>query len=86
MAVIQLKPGYTLRNCDVCKKEYQADNRNLKRGWGKCCSKRCAARKREMSKPGYNPITVAENNIIREQWNDKYINDDGLDYLLERGG
>lgn len=42
---------YTKRNCDWCKKEYLADNRNLKRGWGLCCSKSCAANKRESKKP-----------------------------------
>lgn len=84
--------GYTHRNCDNCKKAYLADNRNLKRGWGLCCSKRCAAKKREKSKPGYNPITVAINNERRENWNnyesqdDSYGGlDDGLDYLLECG-
>ena len=57
------------RNCDNCGKEYEADPRNLKRGWGLCCSKSCAASKREKSKPGYNPATVAENNIRRKDWN-----------------
>lgn len=42
------------RKCDVCGREYQADTRDLKRGWGLCCCKRCAAIKREQSKPGYN--------------------------------
>ena len=32
-----------LRKCRWCNKEYKADNRNLKRGWGLCCSKSCAA-------------------------------------------
>lgn len=40
-----------LRKCDNCGKEYIADPRNLKRGWGRCCSKICAAKKREKSKP-----------------------------------
>lgn len=35
------------RKCDNCGKEYNADSRNLKRGWGLCCSKSCAAKKRE---------------------------------------
>lgn len=39
-----------LRNCDNCGKEYDADKRNLKRGWGLCCSKSCAAVIREKSK------------------------------------
>jgi len=53
------------RNCDNCGKEYNADERNLKRGWGLCCSKSCAASKREKSRPDYNPKTVAANNIKR---------------------
>ena len=56
------------RNCDVCKKEYNADERNLKRGWGLCCSKSCAAQKRERSKPNYDPERVERNNIRRESW------------------
>ena len=58
--------GYTKRNCDYCGKEYMADNRNLKRGWGLCCSKRCAAKKREKSRPDYNTETVRYNNLKRE--------------------
>lgn len=44
-------------------------NDNLKRGWGKCCSKSCAASLREKSKPGYDPERVARNNIRRANWN-----------------
>lgn len=54
------------RKCDNCGKEYEADNRNLNRGWGLCCSKSCAAKKRERSKPTYNADRVAFNNIKRE--------------------
>lgn len=60
--------GYTRRNCDNCGKQYMADNRNLKRGWGLTCSKSCAAQKREKSKPSYNPDRVARNNIRRANW------------------
>lgn len=60
---------FHLRNCDNCNKPYEADSRNLKRGWGLCCSKSCAAAKREKGKPNYNPITVAENNHRRANWN-----------------
>lgn len=56
------------RNCDNCNEEYYADTRNLKRGWGLCCSKSCAASKREKSKPGYNSATVAKNNEKRANW------------------
>ena len=55
------------RNCDNCQTEYEADMRNVNRGWGLCCSKSCAASKREKSKVGYNPVRVAKNNILREQ-------------------
>ena len=59
------------RKCDFCQKEYQADQRNIKRGWGLCCSKSCAASKRERAKPGYNIARVAMNNIRRETWLNK---------------
>lgn len=59
------------RKCDICGKEYAIDNRNFKRGWGLTCSKSCAAKKRERSRPGYNPLTVAENNVRRDNWNNK---------------
>lgn len=60
------------RKCDNCGKEYNADERNIKRGWGLCCSKSCAAKKREKSKSSYNPIRVRENNIRRANWNYNY--------------
>ena len=54
------------RSCDNCGKVYKADMRNVNRGWGLCCSKSCAASKREKSKPNYDPNRVAINNIKRE--------------------
>ena len=57
------------RNCDVCETEYIADERNLKRGWGLCCSKSCAASKREKSKPNYDAKRVERNNVRRAFWN-----------------
>ena len=53
------------RKCDNCGIEYKPDKRNLKRGWGLCCSKSCAAKKREMSRPDYNPDRVVYNNLKR---------------------
>lgn len=38
------------RNCNNCGAEYEADSRNLKRGWGLSCSKSCAAQQREKDK------------------------------------
>lgn len=83
--------GNIKRKCNNCGKDYEADERNLKRGWGLCCSKSCAAQLREKSKPGYNPAIVRQNNILRENWVNDYDNDNdaiealGLDYLLECG-
>lgn len=57
------------RKCDNCGKEYEADIRNIRRGWGMTCSKSCAATKREKSKPNYNPNRVARNNARRKLWN-----------------
>lgn len=37
----------TKRYCLVCFEDFKSDLRNLKRGWGLCCSKSCAAVKRE---------------------------------------
>ena len=56
------------RNCNNCKKEYDADTRSLKRGWGLNCSKSCAASSREKGKPSYNKERVARNNARRENW------------------
>lgn len=57
------------RKCDNCGRTYKADTRNLKRGWGRCCCKSCAAQLRERSKPGYDPKRVQRNNVRRELWN-----------------
>lgn len=65
------------RNCDICLKPYTADPRNIKRGWGLCCGKSCAAKKREMAKPGYDVCRVLENNIRRANWVDGYREEEG---------
>jgi len=54
------------RNCDNCGNEYHAKTADIKRGWGKCCSKSCSAKKREKARPNYNIQTVERNNRIRE--------------------
>ena len=56
------------RKCDNCGAIYDADQRNIDRGWGLCCSKSCAASKREKSKKGYSPKRVARNNARRIFW------------------
>jgi len=76
------------RKCDICGRTYNADERNIKRGWGLCCSKSCAAKKREQAKPGYNSVTVKENNYLRENWVELHGGedcDDGIDFLCECG-
>mgnify|MGYP005888001585 FL=1 len=58
----------------------------MKRGWGLCCSKSCAAEKREKSKPGYNPRRVALNNIRRENWNYEPYDPDRERHFLDYDG
>lgn len=72
----------TRRMCNnqKCKKEYEADNRNLKRGWGLCCSKKCAAILRESKKIGYDEKKVKNNNIRRANWNNREFSDSELFY------
>lgn len=60
--------AYVKRKCEFCGRVFMADTRNIKRGWGRCCSKSCAASLRERNKPGYNPERVSKNNIRRENW------------------
>lgn len=60
------------RKCDNCGKDYLADERNTKRGWGLCCSKSCAAAKREKDKPTYNAARVERNNERRANWKPYY--------------
>lgn len=54
------------RACDYCGKKYQADKRNLKRGWDLCCCKSHAAKKRERAKPTWNARDVSRNNFKRK--------------------
>ena len=68
------------RKCDNCKSEYSAKNADVMRGWGLCCSKSCAANKREKLKPGYNKKTVYSNNIRRANWNKDRDKDDWEDW------
>lgn len=52
-------------NCDVCGTPFMSDSRNLARGWGRCCSKTCAAIKREaMKKPA--PEVQPETSLFIE--------------------
>lgn len=57
------------RNCDNCNKEYEADKRNLRRGWGLTCSKSCAASKREKTK------RVSHQNKVNNNYKSKPIFD-----------
>lgn len=62
------------RKCDNCGKEYNAKEADVNRGWGLCCSKSCAASKREKNRPGYDPKTVEINNERRMNWHIKDSN------------
>lgn len=53
------------RNCDNCGKEYEADKRNVNRGWGLCCSKSCAAQKREKDRTSGEPTITNKMDHIQ---------------------
>ncbi len=42
--------AYVTRICKNCGQPFQADTRNIDRGWGLCCSKSCAAAYRQKPK------------------------------------
>lgn len=64
-----LRKSEVIRSCEICGTPFVTTRANLKRGWGKTCSKKCAAKLREKSKPGYDPERVRANNIRRATWN-----------------
>lgn len=47
--------AYVTKICENCGRPFQADTRNIARGWGKCCSKSCAAALREKGKAEPKP-------------------------------
>ena len=40
---------------------------------------------REKSRPGYNPATVAENNVRRDSWNNRYSSSYGPGFDEDMG-
>ena len=52
------------RECLNCNRLFIPDPRNVKRGWGRCCSKHCAA----ALKFKYNKMSESER--VREKRND----------------
>lgn len=58
------KPNPNQRHCLFCDVEYIADMRNVKRGWGLCCSKSCAA----LLRSKYSKLKGVD--LIREKRND----------------
>lgn len=45
----ELEENNGVRKCDVCGEEYSPRIADIKRGWGLCCSKNCATKKRHGS-------------------------------------
>lgn len=68
------------RNCDNCGREYEADDRNVKRGWGLCCSKSCAAQKRERER------NVSEVDEAAEMLNESVPDKVRLKWALQQLG
>lgn len=67
------------RACDYCGNVYIVDKRNLNRGWGLCCSKSCAASKREFEKKSSKTKQAEQyDRIDNDNWTDytEYFIDD----------
>lgn len=81
------------RACDSCGNSYVAKTADLRRGWGRCCSKSCSAklREREKTTKGYQRSTVPRSqhddvvkqrdDLIEQQRN---IIEAVSDYLVAR--
>jgi hypothetical protein len=57
--------AYVTVNCEVCKKPFQAKKADRARGWAKCCSKSCAASKREKKTGNYAQFKEMQAAAIR---------------------
>lgn len=49
------------RRCLYCDGRFTPDPRNTKRGWGRCCSKKCSS----LQKVKYNNLTVLETKKMK---------------------
>lgn len=69
--------AYVTRICENCGKPFQADTRNVARGWGRCCSKSCAAALREKEATKKPRLTfdelVAKANAKTEKVKPRHI-------------
>ena len=59
------------RGCDCCGQSYIAKTENLRRGWGRCCSKSCAAKIRERNKKAANykrsTVPKSQHDVVVKQ-------------------
>lgn len=68
------------RECDYCGNTYTPDERNLKRGWGLCCSKSCAAKKREIGNKKEEDTRIDVIDLDNwEEYNDFFDDDNDFD-------
>lgn len=69
--------AYVTRICEHCGRPFQADTRNIARGWGRCCSKSCAAALREREASEKPRLTfdelVAKANAKTEKAKPRHI-------------
>jgi len=57
------------RGCDCCGQSYVAKTADIRRGWGRCCSKSCAAKLRERS----NKSTNYKRSTVQKSQHDAAI-------------
>lgn len=64
--------SYVTVNCVICKKPFEAKVADRKRGWAKCCSKRCASIKRERKTGNYARFCALRDAAIKGEINTEY--------------
>lgn len=71
-AKFKRKKNFSKRKCEVCSKKFYAHNNDVKRGWGKFCSKDCAnkAQSKNFGKENAKRYLDKDQNIWMKYWRD----------------
>ena len=57
-----------MKECLHCSRDFETNTADIKRGYGKFCTRTCSSKYRETKKKGYDPLKVARNNFKRDNW------------------
>lgn len=74
----------TTVKCKCCKTSFEARTADVKRGWGKYCSKSCKAIK-QTQKNGYNPNNWRSSGVSKETYQNYQREHGGTPVFNRRG-